>query len=497
MQGASVFFLPGNHLYPVEYLDDHRQAHLVMVEDPTLCRRRPYHQQKLALLLAAMREHAEALRQAGFNLSYFPVGDGHSITSALDEVMASTGATQLTTFRVTDTHLQQRLQRWCRCHDIRWTTAGDPGFITDPQTFSAYVGDKSRLRMADFYKRQRTDLDVLLEADGSPRGGQWSLDAENRKKLPRKQAIPGINAVNHSDLTLATLNEVAARFDKHPGNAAQLWMPTTRAGALAWLEQFLEERLIGFGTYEDAMTTRSATLFHSTLSPLINLGLLTPREVVNAIQDFAAGQDIPLNDLEGILRQLIGWREFVRGVYNSFGQEMRTGNTRGNRRKLTHHWHDGTTGIPPLDAAIQHQQALGWNHHINRLMVLANLMNLCEIAPDDVYEYFMTYYIDAYDWVMVPNVYGMGLNCEGGVFATKPYICGSNYLLKMSDFPRGDWCDVVDGLYWRFVSNNLQELKSNQRLAVFASGLNRMANEKKQRIFSAADAFLQQCTLAN
>lgn len=489
-----VFYLPGNHLYPLEYLAEHRDAHLVMVEDLTICTRRYYHQQKLALLIAAMREHAELLQRGGFNLSYFPFSAGHTIPSALEEVTSATGAAQLCSFKVTDTRLQQRLQAWCKSHDISWSDAGDPGFMTDPQTFRSFVGEKSRLRMADFYKRQRLDLSLLLEPDGSPRGGQWSFDTENRNKLPRKQPVPDVGDVDHSATTLDTVDEISERFSEHPGQANQLWLPTTRSGALAWLERFLQERLVGFGTYEDAITKRSATVFHSALSPLINLGLLTPKEVVDAIAAFAAEHDVPLNDLEGILRQLIGWREFVRGVYDNFGESMRSSNMRGNNRSLTQHWHDGTTGIAPLDAAIQHQQTLGWNHHINRLMVLANLMNLCEIKPNEVYEYFMTYYVDAYDWVMVPNVYGMGLNCEGGVFATKPYICGSNYLLKMGDFPRGDWCDVVDGLYWRFVANNLEELKSNQRLAMFASGLNRLAEDKKQRIFSAADAFLDRCT---
>ena len=291
-----------------------------------------------------------------------------------------------------------------------------------------------------------------------------------------------------------TSHSKSSRFTGHPGDARELWVPTTRAGALRWLRSFLTERLIGFGTFEDAMTERSATLFHSVLSPLLNLGLLTPTEVLARTLEHAADAKVPLNDLEGFVRQLIGWREFVRGVYAEFGATMRNGNSRNATRTLTDHWFNATTEIPPLDQAIRTLQRYGWNHHIERLMVLANLMNLSEIQPQRVYDYFMQHYIDAYDWVMVPNVYGMGLNSDGGVFATKPYVAGSNYLLKMSDTARGPWCDVVDGLYWRFVANNLEELNANPRIALMTRGLARMDPARKQRLLAAAEAFLQRTT---
>ena len=491
-----MFFIPGTHLYPADFLAAHADAAFIMVEDASLCARRPYHQQKLALIIGAMREHAAALRARGHDVHYFSLADGHTIGSALQQSLAQRQCTRLLTFEIADASLRHCLQRVASELDVQWTTVGDPGFLCSRQAFAEFVGDKQQLRMAQFYKRQRIAMDIMVDANGEPNGGQWSFDADNRRKLPRKQAVPSLPRIRHSDRTRAAMQEVAATFSGHPGQASRLWLPTSRAGALDWLHTFLQERLAGFGTYEDAITSRSASLFHSTLSPLLNLGLLTPREVVDAVLAFTAEREIPINDVEGLIRQVIGWREFVRGVYHHFGGAMRHGNRRGNERRLTDHWHTGRTGIPPLDAAIRHQRELGWNHHINRLMVIANLMNLSEIHPDEVYEYFMTYYIDAYDWVMVPNVYGMGLNSEGGVFATKPYICGSNYLLKMSDFPKGDWCDIVDGLYWRFVSNNLRELQGNQRMAFFSKGLQNLDSVRKQRIFSAADAFLARCTSA-
>lgn len=490
----AVFFLPGNHLYPPQHLEAHRNDLIVMVEDEVVCRRWRGHQQKLALVLGAMREHAAILLDAGFEVFYCRLQENLSLTSGLEHAFAQVDSQTLYTFEITDQALQARIARWCSHRSITHLPIGDPGFMTPKAVFRSFAQNRRTLRMADFYKNQRLSQHLLVDETGAPLGGQWSFDAENRKKLPRTQAAPALPQVVHSDQTRAVITEVAERFADHPGHAHELWLPTTRAGAINWLEVFLRERLIGFGTYEDAITHRSVTLFHSTLSPLINLGLILPEEVVTNVMQYAADHTIPINDLEGFLRQLIGWREFIRGVYVEHGAVMRALNTRNHKRMLTHHWHDGTTGIPPLDDAIRHQLEWGWTHHINRLMVIANLMNLCEIVPTEVHAYFMQYYLDAFDWVMVPNVYGMGLNSEGGIFATKPYICGSNYLLKMSDFSRGDWCDAVDGLYWRFIANHFETLRKNPRLAMLTAGLNKMPGEKKQRLFSAADGFLARCT---
>ncbi len=490
----AVFFLPGNHLYPVQHLRAFKTVPILMVEDQSVCQRRPYHQQKLALLLGAMREHAQLMREKDFVVDYHTLDQANSITEALTTYCKKQKVKTLITFTITDSALSAVLEALCKNLNLAWEDAGDPGFLTSQTDFRRYAEKNKSLHMAHFYKQQRKDLDLLIGSDGKPEGGQWSFDADNRKRFPKRGTPPELNWPKHSDTTKNVIQLIEQEFSDHPGKAENLWLPTTRRGALQWLNQFLEERLIGFGTYEDAITTRSATLFHSTLSPLINLGLLTPTEVIERTRQYAEQHDVPINDLEGFIRQVIGWREFIRGVYVCEGKRMSKSNARNATRHLTHHWHDATTGIPPLDLAIKHQLELGWNHHINRLMVLANLMNLCEIEPQSVYEYFMTYYIDAYDWVMVPNVYGMGLTSDGGVFATKPYICGSNYLLKMSDIKKGDWCDVVDGLYWRFVANNRKELSANPRLAAFASGIDRLDGERKQRIFSAADAFLKRCT---
>ena len=205
-------------------------------------------------------------------------------------------------------------------------------------------------------------------------------------------------------------------------------------------------------------------------------------------------QDLPIESIEGFVRQVIGWREFIRGVYHVYGEEQESRNFWGHERELTDDWYRGTTGIVPLDDAIKTSLRLGWAHHIQRLMVLGNLMTLCEIRPADAWRWFMEMYVDSSEWVMGPNVYGMGIFSDGGVFATKPYICGSNYLLKMSDYSRGDWCDTVDGLYWRFIDKHREFFASNPRLALMPKALDRLNEDRRETIFVAAETFLDRFT---
>ena len=240
------------------------------------------------------------------------------------------------------------------------------------------------------------------------------------------------------------------------------------------------------------MTRRSPTVFHSLLSPCLNLGLLTPGDVIDKVLQRA--DDMPLQSVEGFVRQVIGWREFVRGIYREFSEKQEAANFWSHDRGLTDAWYEGNTGILPLDDTIKTAQRLGWTHHIPRLMVVANLMTLCEIRPAAAHRWFMEMFVDSSEWVMGPNVYGMGLFSDGGVFATKPYICGSNYLLKMSDYGKGPWCDIVDGLYWRFINKHREFFAGNPRLALMPRALDRISAQRRDRIFEAAEEFLERHT---
>ena len=246
-----------------------------------------------------------------------------------------------------------------------------------------------------------------------------------------------------------------------------------------------------FGAYEDAMVEGENFLFHSGLSAAMNIGILSPITVVEKVLASAEKFNFPLNSVEGFIRQIIGWREFIRGVYQTKGDYQASRNYWNHEKKLTDSWYEGSTGIVPLDDCIKSTLQHGYAHHIPRLMVISNLMNLCEIDPKQIYKWFMEMYIDSSEWVMVPNVFGMATYADGGIMSTKPYTCGSNYMLKMSNYKKGDWCDIVDGLYWRFTEKNRSFYEANARLALQIRALDRMKEERKSLIFEKAEEFIK------
>jgi deoxyribodipyrimidine photolyase-related protein len=260
---------------------------------------------------------------------------------------------------------------------------------------------------------------------------------------------------------------------------------------LNWLQSFFKDRFKNFGDYEDALTTESNLVFHSLLSPLLNIGLLVPSEVIQEALKYHKKNKIPLNSFEGFIRQILGWREFIKGTYDKYENQMVKGNFWNHKRKLTSSWYTGTTGIDPLDHFIKEVNACGYTHHIPRLMVISNIMNLAGIHPNEIYRWFMEMFVDSSDWVMVPNVFSMGTFSDGGIFATKPYICGSNYILKMSNFKKGEWCDIVDGLYWSFIERNMSEIKKNYRMSMMANAYKKISEERKKTIFTKANKFIK------
>ena len=344
--------------------------------------------------------------------------------------------------------------------------------------------------MGNFYKLQRSDLNILMKGK-EPEGGQWSYDELNRKKLPESISVPKIKKISETHNTQQIKKVISNLFDSHPGSIENFNIPTTRRQALSWLDDFLKNKFFLFGDYEDAISKKGHILFHSLLSPLLNIGLLTPEEVVNKAIKFAKTKKIQINNVEGFVSQIIGWREFIKNVYDYHDINMKKSNFWNHRLKLKKSWYDGSTGIEPLDHAIKEVNKFGYAHHIIRLMLISNIMNLSGIDPKEIFKWFMEMFIDSSDWVMTPNVFGMGTFSDGGIFATKPYICGSNYLLKMSDYKRGEWCEVVDGLYWQFIEKNKKYIKSNHRISMMAHSLEKIDPERKKRIFSKANKFIK------
>ena len=339
-----------------------------------------------------------------------------------------------------------------------------PMLLTPTEVMDDYFNGRRKPMMVHFYQMQRKRLGVLIDDQGAPVGGRWSFDADNRKKLPKGITVPEEPSID---------------------------LPVDHLSAQQWLDNFLEHRLAGFGTYEDAISSQHRVMWHSVLTPMLNLGLLTPQQVLNRTLAAADASEIPLNSLEGFLRQIIGWREFMAAMYLRHGVTMRNSNFWNfEDRPIPDAFYQGTTGIPPIDDAIKRALNTGYCHHIERLMLLGNMMLLCGFHPTRIYTWFMELFVDAYDWVMVPNVYGMSQFADGGIFTSKPYLSGSNYVRKMSDYKPGEWCGIWDGLFWSFIHRHGDFFRSQPRLAMMTRNLDRMAPEVMETHYSKAQQFL-------
>jgi len=334
----------------------------------------------------------------------------------------------------------------------------------------------------------RIDHNILMDVD-KPVGGKWSFDEENRKKLPRGHIPPSdMQSLDTDNEVEEAISWVQSLDDIEIYGMAEPWLPYTHKESQVWLDTFMRERFTNFGAYEDAISVEHTRLYHSGISALLNVGLLTPRQVITAALKYS--ENIPINSLEGFIRQIIGWREFMRASYEVDGVNMRTKNYFQHSRQLPDCFWSGETGIDPVDVAIKKTLQYGYVHHIDRLMVLGNVMLLSEIDPKDVYRWFMAMYVDAYDWVMVPNVYGMSQFADGGSFATKPYIAGSNYIRKMSNFKKGDWERTLTGLYWNFIHNNRETFMKNHRMSMMPRLWDKMSEDKQDEHLLNAKIFI-------
>jgi deoxyribodipyrimidine photolyase-related protein len=475
-------------LYPDQLFEDIlKQKEIkraVLVEEPLVFKQFAFHKKKLIFHRASMKAFAEKLIAHGFEVIYL---DSNRIKTSIDvvSILKSHGITKVHLFELNDNWLEKRL----KSTNLEIISHPSPAFYLSRSEMEEEFKDQTKFSMASFYIHQRKRFNILMES-GKPAGGKWSFDTENRKKLPKTVKLPPVPHSNKNSHIEEATHYIEKHFSTNYGLSEDFFYPVTHEEATKWLTTFFHEKLFFFGDYQDAILQDDSLVFHSILSPLINSGLLTPVEVVKKAIAYAQKYDSPLNCLEGFVRQILGWREFVRGVYCSIGSVERTKNFWGHTRPLPESFWTATTGIAPIDNVIEKVTKTSYAHHIERLMVMANFMLLCEIKPDDVYRWFMELFIDAYDWVMVPNVYGMGLYADGGMITTKPYISGSNYIHKMSDFPKGEWSEIWNSLYWNFIEKHKQVFAKNPRCGPVLLTLNKMTPETKKAHLARAKKFL-------
>lgn len=486
----AVFIVFPNQLFQsLESLD--ANCEVILIEEYLFFKQYCFHKQKIAFHRATMQFYKLYLEQHHFKVRYIESANTLSDIRQLIPELATESVQKINFYDVVDDYLGKRIVKGCDKHKIVYQQHPTQLFLNSEAELDAYFKTKKRFFQTDFYIYQRKNRAILITQNQKPIGDKWTFDDENRLKYPKTKIAPTFDLPTQNNFTKEANKYVEAQFNTNYGQI-KFNYPTTFAESEAWLDDFLKNRFIEFGSYEDAMVSSQLILHHSVITPMLNVGLLTPQQVLDKVLFYSSQHPIPLNSLEGFVRQIVGWREFIRAVYIYKGTEERTMNFWKFKRKIPASFWTGTTGIEPVDVVIKKVLTTGYCHHIERLMVLGNFMLLCEFDPDEVYRWFMELFIDSYDWVMVTNIYGMSQFADGGLMATKPYISGSNYLIKMSDFKKGEWQTIWDALFWHFMNKQRAFFLQNPRLGMLVNLFDKMDEQKRNAHIEIAQTYLSQ-----
>jgi deoxyribodipyrimidine photolyase-related protein len=478
--------------------------HQLFNQNPALKRTRPvylieeelffgqyaFHKKKLVLHRASMKGYEQQLVKRGFQVSYIDYQKKGLMLLFLE--LARAGVNVIHYTDTVDYLLERRIACLAQGNGIRLKCYESPNFLCSADFMREYfTGNK--FFQTRFYIDLRKKFHILMDGH-APKGGKWTYDSLNRKKLPASLKIPEPYAPAENCFVREAIQYVKEKFPANPGTSDGFTYPVNHDDAWQSYYHFLKYRFHHYGPYQDALHARQSVLFHSLLSPALNIGLLDPQTIIQESQYYCRHHNIMLNSEEGFIRQLLGWREFIRGVYIMQGTRQRTTNYWGHVRHIPSVYYSGNTGIDPLDQVIRRVLQNAYANHIERLMVIGNFMLLCEFHPDEVYQWFMQLFIDAYDWVMVPNVYGMSQYADGGLMATKPYISSSNYILKMSNHEAGPWTATWDALYWRFIYKHRDLFITHPRMLLVVKQWDKMKMQKKKILIGRAEEYLNSLT---
>ncbi len=454
-----------------------------VVDETTYVR---HHKRKIAYILSAMRHHAEALRGAGWTVDYVALDDADNTGSFTGEIARAVERHAPDRIVVTESgewRVQAMLDAWETLFGLPVEVRADTRFIASHAEFAAWADERKQLRMEFFYRDMRRKTGLLMDS-AKPEGGEWNYDKENRKPAQRDLLMPALPHFAPDAITQGVLALVAVRFADHVGSLDDFGIAVTRDDALATQAHFLRHALPRFGDFQDAMLTGEPYLYHAHLSFYINAGLLDPLDLCHAVEaEYRAGR-VPLNAAEGFIRQIIGWREYVRGIYWWSGPDYGKRNFLNAKRALPAWYWTGETDMHCLSQAIGQTLDLAYAHHIQRLMVTGNFALLIGVDPDDVDRWYLEVYADAYEWVEQPNTRGMILFADGGLLGSKPYAASGAYIDRMSDYCGhcrykvkeriGPDACPFNALYWDFMARNEDKLGGNQRLSMVYRNWNRM-----------------------
>jgi deoxyribodipyrimidine photolyase-related protein len=472
-------------------LDKHRRVFIL--EDDLFFTQLPFHKLKLMLHHATMHYYEDFLKFKNYRVTYIDQASYHGLEDFIKKDLANESVKSIHFCDPVDYLLRKRLFRFAAKYGLEIHEYESPNFINSRQDNEELLQDKERFFLADFYKSQRKKLNILVE-NGKPVGGKWSYDSENRKALPKGKHVDSPLQLGSNSYVLKAKEYVEKNFPNNPGKTDHFVYPITFEDGRVFLEHFIDYRLSAFGMYQDAFSDDFPFVYHSVISASMNIGIIQPDYVVDKILQAYQSSNYSLASVEGFLRQIIGWREFVRAVYEKKGSFQRTHNFWGFSQKIKPLEH---SPIGALQKTLKKLENFAYAHHIERLMLLGNYFLLTETHPDQVYRFFMIYSIDSYDWVMVPNVYGMSQFSDGGLMTTKPYISSTNYLKKQGLEIDPTWKGIWDALYWNFLEKHRTFFEKNPRLKAQLYHLDGMSSEKLEKHLSIAESHLLKEVLWN
>lgn len=492
---TAVLLYP-HQLFPLEQLP--QVDAVIMVEDPLffgIDQEYPnkLHKQKIILHRASMRRYAkELLWPQDIDVEYIECGTLFSSAEIFDR---ASKYEKLYVFDPVHEVLTRRLleARRSSSNAPELEFLPSPNFLLKDQEVREYFHEKHKAVFDDFYTWQRERFNILITKDYKPVGKKWQHES-HAAKLQENHKLPNFQSFGNNEFVAEATRFVAERFSGNPGSTDFIW-PTNHAEAKAWLDDFVSQRLAQYGAYHDSFVPEAPWLYHSALSSSINTGLLSPQDVIETAVTYYEKHNLPLESVELFVRNVLGWREFMRGFYVTKHTQLRNSNPFKQHQRLTAAWRTGDLGIPPYDDVLKKVKQHGYAHQAERLTVLQNLMILAEIHPEDIYGFFSQLFIDAQEWIVVPNTFGSGVNIDGHAVSDVPIITPSSQLLKQSNYERGLWCDVWDGLYWRFVEKHKGILLHNETTRAIAQRLERLDPDHRRIIGYRADDFLKQYTL--
>lgn len=448
------------------------------------------HKQKLIMLRASMRRYAEELLwPAGIKVEYVELDvfmqtkDLLAKVRKFDQTYMFDPTNEILAIRL----LQARREMADEAPALEFLPS--PHFYLKEQEVRQYFAERHTHPFAEFYQWQRERFNILIE-DYKPVGGAWMLEAKQTK--PSAQ-LPSFAAYGDNKWVSEATEFVQKHFPDNPGSVDCIW-PTSHAEAAQWLQDFIEHRLEAFAAHSDQFDSHAPWLYHSALSSCLNLGLLSPKQAVEAALSHHTKSPVNLDSLELFVRQILGHREFVRGISLVGGSSLQSSNPLKATRRLTNDWYTGAIGIPAFDDMVQKLLARGYAHHTERQYIAGTLMTLCEINPKDIHQWFSELFIDAHDWALAPHVYALSQFADNSTLEGGPYICTSKAIMDMSDYERGEWANIWDGLYWRFVEKHRSLLTKNQRMRSVVQRLDRLDPDQKRIISYRAEDFLNKFT---